>query len=397
MVSGAALMVERLAEGMASRGHSVLVLTASDVGAPTRTETGNLTLVRFRSHRNPLRVGQRLSLWPHRKMLTALAAFAPDIIHSHDPLQYALSALDYSRGFKRPHVLTIHQLPWFVSSYLPDQSVLRQAVEACLWAYARWLLKKFSLVILPAQTTADIVSRQTGFVPKVVSNGVDTGIFHPGPLEVHTEAALRSRLGIPPGVPIILHLGRLDADKRADIAIQAAASSMQKSPAHLLVVGDGTRRPDLMRLCSELGIQGRSHFTGFVSPEGGLADIYRLATVFVTASEIENQSLVQLEVAASALPIVAVNAGGTPELVHHGVNGLLAEPQDASQLSAHLIWLLSNPGQAKAMGQAGRAFAMQHASQQTLAAHENLYRALLPATGVIPAIKAIGLHRPISG
>ncbi|NIO68330.1 MAG: glycosyltransferase, partial [Anaerolineae bacterium] len=49
-----------------------------------------------------------------------------------------------------------------------------------------------------------------------------------------------------------------------------------------------------------------SHFPGFVPATGDLPGLYRLASVFVTASEIETQSLVVLEAAATGLPVVAV-------------------------------------------------------------------------------------------
>src|SRR5512143_3698096 len=88
MVSGAAIFVQTLAEGMARRGHQVLVLTASDRPSGYSESKGNLTIRRVRSLRNPFRVGQRFALWPFREIAAALEAFQPDVIHLHDPFQF---------------------------------------------------------------------------------------------------------------------------------------------------------------------------------------------------------------------------------------------------------------------------------------------------------------------
>ena len=80
VVSGAAIVVKGLAEAMARRGHQVLVLTSSEHGSPYQTIKPNLTVIHFRSYRNPLRVGQSVALWPHAGILAALRQFRPDLI-----------------------------------------------------------------------------------------------------------------------------------------------------------------------------------------------------------------------------------------------------------------------------------------------------------------------------
>ncbi|MDK0575369.1 glycosyltransferase, partial [Clostridium perfringens] len=88
------------------------------------------------------------------------------------------------------------------------------------------------------------------------------------------------------------------------------------------------------------GISNRVHFTGFISTKQGLPELYRIARLFITTSEIETQGLVMLEAAASGLPIVAVRATCIPEIVHNGVNGFLAEPGDIEGLGQGISTLL---------------------------------------------------------
>jgi len=148
---------------------------------------------------------------------------------------------------------------------------------------------------------------------------------------------------------------------------------MTNIPAHLLVVGDGIERFRLIQLCQNLGIRDRTHFPGFVQPGKDLADLYRLGTVFITASEIETQGLVLLEAAACGLPIVAVNATCIPEMVHDGENGCLVEPKEINGMAARLRQLLENPQQCVEMGRAGYRISQKLTRKVTLDAHEALY------------------------
>ncbi len=379
MISGAAIFAKRIAEGMAERGHQVLVVAASDRGAPCLAQDQNLSALRLRSFHNPMRVGQRFILPARRAVLRALADFQPDLLHTHDPLQLGLSGITYSRAARVPIVLSIHQLPWFAASYIPDVDQLRARVESLLWNYARWLLRKFSALVAPTRTIAETVADKTGLPPSVISYGLDLRVFTPSPLSLDFDLSLRHRLGLPPRVPILLHVGRLDTDKRVDRVLRAAAETIRETGAYLLLVGDGREKSALMNLSKSLGIARRVRFPGFVTVDQGLPEIYRLARLFVTASEIETQGIVLLEAAASELPIAAVRATCIPEIVHHGENGFLAEPGDIEGLAQSMTTLLQNPLLAKRMGQASLRLAQFHDQQITMDAHEQLYRELIAA------------------
>ena len=373
MISGAALFSERLAADLSARGHEVLVLTASERNYAHRSNDGNLVVERFRSCRNPFRADQRFALWPHRQILKCLAEFAPDVIHIHDPLQFAISSLSFSRSRNIPVILTIHQLPWFVGASLPLGVGIRIMVENGLWCYARWLLKRCSHTVVATQTIAGLVFAHTGIYPQAISCGVSLTTFFPAYSSSFQAAHLRDRLGIPEDAPIILYVGRLDKDKQVKRIIRVASLVLLQTPAHLLIVGDGTERADLEQYCTRLGIGERSHFTGFVSIEDGLPALYQISTVFVTASEIETQGLVLLEAAASGLPIVAVQATCLHEIVHEGANGYLLRSGDQIGMAERISELLKDPDRAHEMGQAGRLIVESHAAERTLTAYEDLF------------------------
>lgn len=376
MVSGASLAAKNLAENIAARGHQVLVIAASDRGESYRSVKEDLTVLRLHSIHNPLRVGQRFLPYPRQTILRSLREFNPDLIHTHEPLQMGIICLEHSHIASIPAMLSIHQLPWFVSAYLPEIYGIRHIAETGLWTYARWLLRQFNALITPTQTITDIISSMTGTTSHTISYGIDLLEFHPH-LSSDEETATRQRLNLPPNVPIILHVGRLDTDKHVERVVLAAEKPLQETDAHLLIVGDGRQKPALMELCRSIGITQRCHFSGYISVQEGLPAIYRLASLFVTASEIETQGIVLLEAAASGLPIVAIRATCIPEIVHDGVNGYLAEPGNVFALGQAMTSLLKQPEKAGIMGTAGRRLVEEHNIQITLDRYEHLYSTLI--------------------
>jgi 1,2-diacylglycerol 3-alpha-glucosyltransferase len=374
MISGAALFAQQVAEAMAQRGHQVLVIAASDRDHPYLVQNGALTVLRLQSIYNPMRIGQRFLLYPRLEIMKALHDFHPEVIHAHEPLQIGLLGIEYATRANIPIILTIHQLPCFIASYLPN--LFKAHVETVLWIYARWLSQKFTSIITPTQTISTLVTEMTGLQANTIGYGMDLHTFRPL-LSCDEDIAIRQKWNLPPSVPILLHVGRLDTDKRVDRVIHAAAQTLTETQAHLLIIGDGTQKPALKKWCGSLGISDRVHFTGYISKEDGLPELYRIASLFVTASEIETQGIVLLEAAASGLPIVAMRATCIPEIVHHGINGYLAESTDFNGLSNAMSVLLKGPQKAKLMGKASLTLASKHDLRYTNNAHEQLYSRLV--------------------
>lgn len=367
MISGASIAAEQLAKGMAKRGHNVLVIAASDTGQAYQTRETNLTVLRLKSFSNPLRVKQRLLAFPHRSIMKALREFQPDLIHTHEPVQMGFLGLKYASSTRIPVILTAHQLPWFVIKYLPNIPVLRKLVERMVWTYAGWLSGSYSAIISPTRTISEVIQTKTGFYPTTIPYGVDLNT-------VTGEATeIRTRYNIPEHSPIILHVGRLDMDKNVERVLLAAETVIKKSNAHLLIVGDGSRKQALMELSSSLGIEARTHFVGFVSNKNELAKIYRSSDVFVTASEIETQGIVLLEAAASGLPIAAVNATCIPEVVHDGITGYLAQPGNIHALSRAIERLLERPIEKKRMLSECRKMVEKYRIESSVEMHEAFY------------------------
>lgn len=372
MISGASLAVAQLASGFAQDGHDVLVIAASDSRRGYMAGNGRLHIKRLSSWHNPARVNQRFLLWPQRQIQAIADTFRPDVIHLHEPLALGICGLRAAKKLNVPAILTLHQLPEFVTKYTSALCGNALSVEQLLWRYGRWLLGQCAATIVPMAHSAATVQQFTGHHAHVIPYGIDLYRFSTN-LTPDEAARLRCKYGLSPHKPIILHVGRLDRDKDVHHVIHAAAKLFFEVDAELLVVGDGTQRHILMALCETLGIAERCHFPGYVDPDGDLTAVYQLASVFVTASEIETFGIVILEAMAAACPVVAVNATCLPDLVDDNSSGFLVPPKDTDALAAKIGWLLQNPRAIQVMGQRGRKLSRRFEQSSMLSKHLQLY------------------------
>lgn len=169
--------------------------------------------------------------------------------------------------------------------------------------------------------------------------GVDHTIFRPG-----NKAEARRWLGLEGG-PLVLFVGRIQAHKGIDVAVQAVAGI---AGAHLVIVGgpsgpDGAEElADLHRLAATLGVRDRVHFLA-PQPHDQLADFYRAADVLVMPSRSETFGLVAAEAQACGLPVVAARVGGLPYVVADGASGILVEGHSPDAYTKALRLVLEDP------------------------------------------------------
>ena len=175
------------------------------------------------------------------------------------------------------------------------------------------------------------------------------------------EIAWHERAEPEPDEPVImLSVGRLVEKKGMADAISAlAASRVASRRAVLRIVGDGPEGPALRTLARQRGIESHVEFTGALPHPQVLKEMAR-AHVFVLASHAtadgdrEGVPNVIKEAAASGLPVVSTTHSGIPEVVTHGVSGLLAEEGNVQSLSACLDEILKLSPRWGEMGRSGR-------------------------------------------
>jgi glycosyltransferase involved in cell wall biosynthesis len=173
--------------------------------------------------------------------------------------------------------------------------------------------------------------------------------------------AVRAELGIPATAPVITCVARLFHWKGQDRLLRAFALVRKEFPeARLLIVGEEDARAggdrinfldELKGLAGELGIAGQVLFTG---RRKDVPRILAATDVFSMPSHEEPFGLVYAEAMAMKRPVVALDNGGTPEVVEHGKSGLLSPPGDLDALARNLLALLRDPARRTRMGEYGR-------------------------------------------
>jgi glycosyltransferase involved in cell wall biosynthesis len=142
------------------------------------------------------------------------------------------------------------------------------------------------------------------------------------------RAASRAAFGWRPDEPVLLVAGRLVPWKQVDLVIDAAADA---GTARLVVAGDGPARDGLAARAASRG--ARVDFTGTLAP-AALAARLAAADYLVVASSYEGLSHTILEALHAGTPVIASRRGGNPDVIAHGVNGLLVDGPDRKTLAA---------------------------------------------------------------
>ena len=117
--------------------------------------------------------------------------------------------------------------------------------------------------------------------------------------------------------------------------------------------GDGDL-DEAERAIASMGLADRVRIHGWIEPRHR-DELLARATVFVLPSHAEGLPMSLLEAMAAGCPVVATAVGGIPDLVSHGVNGLLVEPGDAQALADAVGRVLADPKLARSLGRAARA------------------------------------------
>lgn len=198
-----------------------------------------------------------------------------------------------------------------------------------------------------------------------IHNGVDTSRFAPGARDGHGGA------GTGAGEVVVGTIGRLDPVKDHAGLIRAFARIAGSHPrARLVIVGEGPRRRELEGLAASL-VPGRVLFTG---ERSDIPTLLRSMEVFVLPSLGEGISNTLLEAMATGLPVVATRVGGNPELVEHGVNGLLVPRDDPATLATAISRYLDDPVLRLLHGKASRERVLERFSLDRMCvAYAGLY------------------------
>ncbi|HEX6104654.1 MAG TPA: glycosyltransferase family 4 protein [Gemmatimonadales bacterium] len=282
--------------------------------------------------------------------LATARACGAHVVHAHWAIPTGPAALLAARRLRLPTVITMHGGDVYVNPQQGYDFPTRWYVRPAL----RWTLRHADALTAITEDCRQHALRAGA--PResvhIVFNGTDLRRFSP------------DQSGVKPvdprfGPHMIFACRQLFPRKGIRFLIEAAAQLKPRFPdLHLVLAGDGFERAELVRLAERLGISQQVTFLGWVS-NADLPPYYRAAAVSVIPSLEEGFGIPAAEAMGCAVPVVATDAGGLPEVVEHEVTGLVVPRGDAAALAAAIGSLLENPERRRRMGEAGRQRALR--------------------------------------
>jgi glycosyltransferase involved in cell wall biosynthesis len=175
-----------------------------------------------------------------------------------------------------------------------------------------------------------------------LNNTVDTSLFYPiaPELQVQTRQQLIQSLGLDAGTQFILFAGRLHPQKDPILLLRAFAQ-LNRPQTHLLIVGEGELKEQIIAEIHALGLDGQVSLLGSVD-QVRLAELHRLSAMFVLTSAYEGLPFAALEALASGSPVVTTDAGDTPRVLIPG-SGLVCQEREPEAIAAALREVLDQP------------------------------------------------------
>lgn len=342
VIDGVANVVTNYASILRKSGHDVTVATPEYPGV---TDDYPYPVIRYASLNTTSLVGYRAGYPFSARAVQALDQFAPDILHTHCPVASTLLARTARESTRAPIVFTYHtkfdvDIRTAIKGEMLQKrliTALVRNVEACdeVWTVSEGAGQNL---------------RSLGFTGayRVMENGVD---FPRGRADDDLIDEVSRTYRLPADKPVLLFAGRMRWYKGVRLILEGLAKAKSQGARFVLVmVGDGSDRPDMEALAQQLNLAQDCIFTGAVRDRALLRALYSRADLFLFPSTFDTNGLVVREAAACALPSLLVRGSCAAEGATDGRNALLMD-ENADSLCARVLWALAHIDEVHAMGE----------------------------------------------
>jgi glycosyltransferase involved in cell wall biosynthesis len=340
-VNGAAMTCRALAAFAKRRGYPFLsVRFARRPGAATE---GAYQVQEFR--RGALSVGVDpdlrfdLTFFRLRERLErCLCQFAPDVIHVIGPGELGILGGLAAWRMGIPLVVSWHtNVHEYAARRLPfASSGMRDWTEEFVLGRILRLYRAGAVLLAPSPELVNLLSRRTGRPARLMGRGVDAVAFSPERRQ-RTDDTF-----------VIGYVGRLMPEKgvRFFARLERYLEDAGARNFRIFIAGWGSQERWLRRNLRHAEIRG-------VLDPATLGRAYADMDLFVFPSRTDTFGNVVQEALASGVPALVTDGGGPQTIVEHGVTGLTSSTE--KQMCEHVIRLMRNPEERRAMGAAGRA------------------------------------------
>lgn len=343
-INGVALSAARFVEGLRTRDHDIMLVRPRQSQGDLEAVQGSMREVLTKGLPIPRYPGLRMGLPATRALVALWQRWRPDVVHvlTEGPLGW--SALRAARKLQLP---VVSDFRTNFHSYSRHYGV--GWLGKPILAYLRKFHNRTLWTLVPTESLRKELAQQGFLNLRVIARGVDTTLFNPA----RRSPMLRAGWGAGPDDPVLLHVGRIAAEKNMDALLTAYAAARARAPrTRLVMVGDGPARDEVRARCPEVV------FAGMRRGED-LAAHYASADVFLFPSLTETYGNVTLEALASGLAVVAFGYAAAAETIRHDQNGWLAPKGDTSAFAALAAAAVAERSRAQAVGERARESALQ--------------------------------------
>ncbi len=234
--------------------------------------------------------------------------------------------------------------------------------------YTRTLLTQIGAVVIVLSSRMLRYLKENDFdLPgtQLIPNGVDITRFQPLPPDEDSEQRAR----------VVVCVSKARYEKGLDVLLQAWHLVQKQQPeAKLVIVGSGPIQTQLEQMASALGIAQSVEFAGLQSDVPG--QLHR-GLIGILPSRWEGMPNALLEAMASGQACIATRVSGSEDLIQHGVNGLLVEPENYEEMADALVTLLEDTALAQKYGVAARSTVEQsYTLEHVLNMYTTIYKRL---------------------
>lgn len=363
---GSGAVATELGLGLAARGHEVHFISYAQPfrlsGFHERVYFHEVELERY-----PLFETSHYTLALAAAIHDTAASEGLDVVHVHYAIPHATSAWIAGEMLDDapPLVTTLH-----------GTDVTLVGLHPSFKAITRFSILRSQRITAVSRFLKEVTVRDFDIPEEridVIPNFVDTTLFRPRGNVAHR------RIFAPGGEKIVMHVSNFRPVKRVPELVEVFAGIRREVPSRLVLVGDGPDRPRAAARARELGLQSDIVFLG---KHASVEELLPCADLFLMTSDSESFGLAALEAMSCGVPVVAYRAGGLPEVVAHGDNGLLVPVGAVEEAAAAAECLLGDAGVWRRFSESARRAAVERfCVSEILPSYEGLYRAQLAGRG----------------
>ncbi|MFC2186928.1 glycosyltransferase [Fulvivirgaceae bacterium LMO-SS25] len=355
---GAEMFASKLSEGLVGQGHRVIFLglyppppvDLQPQGAECQDLNGDSSAF----------ISPKLL----KELKQFIAEYKPDIIQANGS-----DTLKYSALCKRhfPQIPLIYRLISMPSYWMGTNPFKRMVY--------RFFYSKTNFVSGVGRPAIDQLVELMNYPPaktNVIYRGVDEHLFD----KDSCRQTLGAELNIPQTAKVLITVGALKDEKDHHFMIDAFAQmNHHDKELHLILLGEGDLKMDLMAKCKSIGFGNKVHFVGF---KDNVGEWLAGADLFLLTSKIEGVPGVVLEAAIQKLPALAIDVGGVREVIEHKITGIALPEREVKSFAFKADYLLSQPALLAEMGTNSRQLVVnKFGLSRAVREFEELYLQLL--------------------